>query len=346
MKNIKLALYNTFLVFTSIYLISCSPKIDLSMTSVQEEGGIKFSQVTEEGETILGPNVNQDGNNIYWDTRSYLSASPDNKRLAYIGSTTLNGMRQSNVFVRDPNSGRSTIQRTFKNSVLSPSFSNDGKFISFEDVSEGESNIYLINSTSGAAIQQITSSTSNETQPCFSQDNRTIFHVKESISSQNINGTVKVLKTYNVWGYNRLTSVLTQYSEGLNPTPIDSTRILITRNNKQTGKGEIWILDIVSGTETQVFSENRMAFSNPSVSPDHKKILMVGSTPASKNHLSNLNIYVVNIDGSGLTQLTYHPGVDCSPIWSADGKSIYFISERGNKNRRYQIWKMDYINTL
>jgi Tol biopolymer transport system component len=89
-----------------------------------------------------------------------------------------------------------------------------------------------------------------------------------------------------------------------------------------------------------------MAFSNPSISPDHKKILMVGSTPASKNNASNLNIYTVNIDGSELTQLTYHPGIDCSPIWSADGKSIYFISERGNKGRRYQIWKMEYRNNL
>ncbi len=346
MKKFYSIAFIAALIMVPLYFFSCTTTIDLSMTSVQEEGGIKFIQVTEEGESILGPGVSVNGNNIGWDTRTYLSISPDNQRLAYIGSTTVNGMRQSNIFIRDANTGKSTIQRTFKNSVLSPAFSRDGKYLAFEDNSEGESNIYLINSKEGMGTQQITTSSSNETQPQFSKNGQNIFFVKENSSSQMVNGVVKTIKNYNIWGYNRNTSVLTQYSEGLNPSPIDSGKILITRNNKLTGKGEIWILDIVSGTETQVFSESRMAFSNPSISPDHKKILLVGSTPASKNNSSNLNIYTVNVDGSELTQLTYHPGVDCSPIWSADGKSIYFISERGNKNRRYQIWRMEYKNTL
>lgn len=42
----------------------------------------------------------------------------------------------------------------------------------------------------------------------------------------------------------------------------------------------------------------------------------------------NDEIYVVNADGSGLTNLTNHPADDVSPVWSPDGRRIAFVSER------------------
>jgi len=54
-----------------------------------------------------------------------------------------------------------------------------------------------------------------------------------------------------------------------------------------------------------------------------------------------LDIFIVNIDGTGLTRLTFHPGRDMCPRWSPDGNSIYFLSQRGSQQGEYNIWRMD-----
>ena len=51
---------------------------------------------------------------------------------------------------------------------------------------------------------------------------------------------------------------------------------------------------------------------------------------------------MVRTDGSRLTQLTYHEGHDLSPVWAPDGKSIYFLSQRGSEKGIYNIWKMNF----
>ena len=51
---------------------------------------------------------------------------------------------------------------------------------------------------------------------------------------------------------------------------------------------------------------------------------------------------VIGTDGNNLTQLTYHPGNDISAVWAPDGKSIYFLSQRGNVEGKYNVWKMNF----
>src|SRR3972149_1032975 len=43
---------------------------------------------------------------------------------------------------------------------------------------------------------------------------------------------------------------------------------------------------------------------------------------------NNNEIYVMNPDGTGQTNLTHQPASDCCPAWSADGRKIAFVSDR------------------
>ena len=62
----------------------------------------------------------------------------------------------------------------------------------------------------------------------------------------------------------------------------------------------------------------------PKVSPDGKKILVAAI--ASGSSYTDLHIYTMNTDGTGLTKLTSGDLGETSPVWSPDGTKIAFVT--------------------
>lgn len=90
----------------------------------------------------------------------------------------------------------------------------------------------------------------------------------------------------------------------------------------------------------------------PSVSPDGRRILFQYGSPrvtaTAANSSANLEIAVINTDGTGLIKLTDdktdvgRPD-DYSPVFSADNKFIFWTSERsiGGGDQQPHIWRMN-----
>jgi Tol biopolymer transport system component len=81
----------------------------------------------------------------------------------------------------------------------------------------------------------------------------------------------------------------------------------------------------------------------PSFSPDGRKIAFstdwdVAPTGLPNERFREGEVYVMNADGTSIRRLTYAPGWDGSPVWSSDGRTIYFYSKRDGE---YRIWSMD-----
>lgn len=336
MKNNQLFTLLCLIVFASL-LASCGVNKSLyEASSVPEEGGVRFTKLTQDNEKVYGPKVSENNGTLQWYASSLIDVSKDGKLFAYLAESNKN----VNIFIRSTESGVSTVQRTFRNVVLDMGFSPDGKYIAFCDNRDGEENIYMINTREGTSIQQITSaSRASESGPCFSPDGKLIFFSKEE-GDQDEKG--RPITRYYIWSFNRETSLLTQHGEGLTPNVSpDGKKLAITRINKTTGRGEIWIIDLQTDQESLILSSDKIGYSTPQFSPDGKRLAVVFTSLKRKNMAANLDIGLVNVDGTHFTQLTFHPGSDVSPRWSPDGQSLYFLSTRGNSQKKYNVWVMN-----
>jgi len=63
-----------------------------------------------------------------------------------------------------------------------------------------------------------------------------------------------------------------------------------------------------------------------------------GTIAFQSNRDGNNEIYIMNGDGSGLTNLTNNPADDIGPVWSPDGKKILFLSSRDGN---YEVYLMN-----
>ena len=127
----------------------------------------------------------------------------------------------------------------------------------------------------------------------------------------------------------------------------DGGQLAFVSNRK--GKDDIYIMDsdgshVVRLTDSR--ADDKESSAGPDWSPDGQHILFtaqVGSLPyglpvdGSPARLPTSDIYVVNVDGSGLTRLTSMDGFIQSPRWSPDGSRIAFIFTKGQTD----IYVMD-----
>lgn len=86
----------------------------------------------------------------------------------------------------------------------------------------------------------------------------------------------------------------------------------------------------VNALKTTLQIDLKFRISELSWSPDGKRILF--------ESMDTHEIYVVDADGSNLTQLTDDPAYDFSPVWSPDGRQISFNS---NRSGNFQIYLME-----
>jgi Tol biopolymer transport system component len=73
-------------------------------------------------------------------------------------------------------------------------------------------------------------------------------------------------------------------------------------------------------------------------SPDGKRILFQASTLSSDNPIANIDIWIMDVDGSNKKRLTNYLGYDTAPKWSPDGEKIAYGS--GNLSN-LDIWTMN-----
>ncbi len=302
--------------------------VDYSVVSVKEESGINFTKITNDNDAVCMPIVERNSKGCQWVTNRIIGISTDGNNLAFVSAKN----NTTNIFIKDINRQGGAIQRTHRQNVIDFNYSPDGKYLCFSESKGDYIQVFQTDAKSGYVCRQITNG-AQDYSPIYSDDMQQIFFARSEA-----NGT-------SIWSHNIKDNFLSTYTTGMNPWPLKDNKSIICTRANDDGRSEIWKVDITSGIEECIVTDGERSFTTPTVSPDGQWILFVGSNKldnGTRNGYYDTDIFVCHLDGSQLTQLTYHAADDLSPVWSNDGKYIYFISQRGSAAGIANVWRMNF----
>jgi len=80
------------------------------------------------------------------------------------------------------------------------------------------------------------------------------------------------------------------------------------------------------------------SIASPNISPDGKNILFTRGWVDKTSDQSRSNLWIVDIEGKRVRELTHGNWRDFSPVWSPDGKKIVFLSDRDETTQIHVMW--------
>lgn len=228
----------------------------------------------------------------------------------------------SEIFVMNPDGSDKRPLTDNSSNDADPAWSPDGSQVVFESVTGNAFNLYLINAD-GTNERRISFSTHRtDVQPAWSPDG-----TKIAFSRQKMDGSGAIwVMAADGSSFVRLTG-----ESGVNSHPSwspDGTTIAF--ESDRNGSHDLFLMDATGANKRPLMTTPDVQEENPNWSPDGAMIAF-DSCPASSypcpGGTVDYNIFVVNADGTGLTQLTTDPKIDTAPAWSPNGRQIVFRSD-------------------
>lgn len=280
--------------------------------------------------------------------------SPDG-RIAFV-SDREGGYWKIFIMNRDGSGVRRLIGGDDNAKYSDPAWSPDGRKLAFASDRERNWDIYVINAD-GTGLRRLTFEKRDDRRPAWSADGSKIAFQSQRLGNweifvmnadgsgpKNVSRNSDADDEFPAWMPTTSSSAsLPPSSTDFVPGPDGQIAFTLTINGKQ----EIYLIN-ADGTDPTPLTINgvnpsrpipaqtshtvaprlqpgipgSLALINPAWSPDGSKLAF------TLKQDNNLDIYVMNVDGSGLTRLTTDPAQDFDPAWSPDGTRIVFSSER------------------
>jgi Tol biopolymer transport system component len=205
-----------------------------------------------------------------------------------------------------------------------PALSPDGNSLAFVSRESGNDDIYLQRVGGHNPINLTKDSAEDDTQPAFSPDGSTI-----AFRSERGGGGIFVMGATGE-SVRRLSDV------GYNPSwsPDGKQIVVATEGVDQplgrTGLSELWTIEVATGQKRKLFAGDAV---QPSWSPHGDRIAFW----AIPRETAQRDIWTIATAGGASVAVTQDAALDWNPFWSADGKSLYFASDRGGSMNLWRI---------
>ncbi len=231
------------------------------------------------------------------------SWSPDGTKIAFHSD------RDGNDELYVMSADGSGVTRLTNNAAVDgvPAWSPDGTKIAFVSSRDGRNEIYVMN-PDGSGVTRLSSEEEEEQQPSWSPDGTRIAFISArdghyDIYEMNVDGS----------GITRLTNDPSgTFEPSWSP---DGTRIAFRSN--RDGNAQIYVMN-ADGSGATRLTNNYDSDWQPTWSPDGSRIAFTKNVYGCDDYdcWDFTSIYVINADGSGLTQLIgTNTGLDSDPAW-------------------------------
>ena len=124
--------------------------------------------------------------------------------------------------------------------------------------------------------------------------------------------------------------MMTAQAPDVTPNPINWTKFVY--QTYLTGNWEIF-----SNTANMMYDHSINVSSHPAADARPNLSARAARIAFNSDRNGDVEIYLMNFDGSAVEQVTYAPGADYAPSWSPDSGSLAFVSERDGNEEIYRI---------
>ena len=208
---------------------------------------------------------------------------------------------------------------------LFPSLSPDGKSLAYASRSSGNWDIYVQRVGGTNPINLTQNSPSDDSQPAFSPDGERI-----AFRSERDGGGIYLMGATGE-SVTRVSDF--GYSPSWSP---DGSDILvgtekIPQPSTRPTKSQLWKIEVKSGQRRMLTEGDAL---QPHYSP-HKQRIVYWSRPSKAGQRED--IWTIPAEGGEPVRITSGSTIDVNPVWSPDGKYLYFSSSRGGS---MNIWRV------
>jgi serine/threonine protein kinase/Tol biopolymer transport system component len=205
-----------------------------------------------------------------------------------------------------------------------PSLSPDGTFFVYAKTVEGDTDVYLQRVGGGNPINLTEDSDAVDTQPAYSPDGQQI-----AFRSDRGGGGIFLMGATGE-SVRRLTDF------GYNPSwsPDGKELVVATEGIASPGArsntSQLWKIDVASGGKSLLVEGDA---AQPSWSPNGHRIAFWGVPPGSAQRV----LWTVPAAGGEPVRITDDLHLNWSPVWSPDGRHLYFASDRGGTMNLWRV---------